>query len=276
MPNIFNYINYRRYLEDFYLEQKRRSKVVSYQYLANKAGFRSKSFIKLVIDGKKNLTPESITKINKVLCLTDKSFSYFCDIVAFDQAKALQERTLYFEKIATYNHRSTAQTVRTRHYEIYSKWYTNALREIVTTVDFKDDFEVLGNLLKPSISARMAREAVTLLVDLGFLEKQGSRYVQCDKLITTGDEVRSLAISNFHLQNLSLAANAIETVSSAGRDISCLVLGLSNEGFDQIKAEIQNFRKKLLAIAAAEKQIDRVYHVNFQAVPVSEVLNDKQ
>ncbi len=53
MPNIFNYMDYREFLEDFYDEQKSANKAFSYQYFANKAGFKSKSFIKLVIDGKK-------------------------------------------------------------------------------------------------------------------------------------------------------------------------------------------------------------------------------
>jgi uncharacterized protein (TIGR02147 family) len=140
--------------------------------------------------------------------------------------------------------------------------------------DFKGDFELLGKKLKPAISARKAREAVKLLVKLGFIEKKGSRYVQSDPLITTGDEVRSLAVSNFHIQNLVLSIGSIDTVKSSDRDISSLVMGLSGEGFRRVKDEIQQFRKKLLAIAAAETVIDRVYHVNFQAIPVSEDIHE--
>ncbi|NLE02187.1 MAG: TIGR02147 family protein [Fibrobacter sp.] len=75
MVNIFNYIDYREFLEDFYHEQKARNKAFSFQFFANKAGFKSKSFIKLVIDGKKNLTEESMEKLNNVLKLSEKSFS---------------------------------------------------------------------------------------------------------------------------------------------------------------------------------------------------------
>jgi uncharacterized protein (TIGR02147 family) len=276
MSNIYKYIDYREFLEDFYNEQKAENKAFSYQYFANKAGFKSKSFIKLVIDGKKNLTADSIQKLNNVLKLNDKSFSYFCDLIAFNQTSSIQQRNFYLEKLTQYNKRSAATMVLQQQYEIYSKWYYSALRELVVTLNFNDDFELLGKMLKPAISARKAREAIKLLVKLGFIKKSGEKYIQCDPIITTGDEVRSLAVSNFHLQNLALAISSIETVQSSSRDISCLVLGLSNEGFDLVKDEIRKFRKKLLEISAAQKMINRVYHISFQAIPVSEDIHENQ
>ncbi|MBN1601985.1 MAG: TIGR02147 family protein [Chitinispirillaceae bacterium] len=273
MANVFNFIDYREYLETFYNEQKGRNKAFSYQYFANKAGFKSKSFLKLVIDGKKNLSSDSIQKLNSILKLNGKSFSYFADLVAFNQAKSVQERNFFFDKIAQYNKRSSARTVLLQQYDIYSRWYYNAIRELVITIDFKDDFELLGKMLKPAISARKVSEAVKTLERLGFIEKKENRYIQCDPIITTGDEVRSLAISNFHIQNLVLAMSSIDTVPSSERDISCLVLGLSDESFGLVKNEIKKFRKKLLDIAASEKKVNRVYHINFQALPVSEVIN---
>lgn len=273
MANIFNFIDYREYLESFYDEQKGRNKAFSYQYFANKAGFKSKSFLKLVIDGKKNLSSDSIQKLNCVLKLSGKSFSYFSDLVAFNQAKSVQERNFYFDKIAQYNKRSSARTVLLQQYDIYSRWYYNAVRELIVAVDFKDDFELLGKMLKPAISARKVSEAVKTLERLGFIEKKENRYIQCDPIITTGDEIRSLAISNFHIQNLVLAMSSIDTVSSSERDISCLVLGLSDESFSLVKDEIKKFRKKLLDIASGEKKVNRVYHINFQAIPVSEVIH---
>jgi uncharacterized protein (TIGR02147 family) len=275
MLNIFNYIDYREFLENFYNEQKALNKVFSYQYFANKAGFKSKSFIKLVIDGKKNLTTDSIQKLNNVLKLNEKSFSYFCDLVAFNQTRSVQQRNFYLEKLTQYNKRSIATMILQQQYEIYSKWYYNAIRELVITLDFKDDFELLGKKLKPVISARKAREAVKLLLKLGLIEKSGDKYIQKDPVITTGDEVRSLAISNFHIQNLALAISSIETIQSSSRDISCLVLGLSEDGFNLVKEEIRKFRKKLLEIATAQTMINRVYHVSFQAIPVSEDLHEK-
>lgn len=274
MPNIYDYVDYRSFLKDFYKEQKSSIKAFSFKYIANKAGFKSKSFVKLVIDGKKNLTEDSINKLNTVLKLNDKAFSYFCDLVAFNQSPSVLHRNFYFEKIMQYNKRNAARKVISKQYEIYSRWYFNAIRELVTIMDFKEDYEMLGKMLKPSISERKAREAVDLLVKLGIIEKKEGKYIQCDPIITTGDEVRSLAVTNFHIENLAIAAKSIETVCSSHRDISCIVTGLSDEGFKLVKEEVQKFRKKILDIAALQTDVSYVYHLNFQILPVSERIDE--
>ena len=111
MPNIFKYMNFRDFLLAFYNEKKASNPAFSYQIFANKAGFKSKSFIKLVIDGKKNLSPESTAKINKVLKLKDKSFSYFEDLIAFNQAESLEMRNYFFERLISYNKRNPARMI---------------------------------------------------------------------------------------------------------------------------------------------------------------------
>jgi len=275
MVNVFRYLDYREFLEDFYREKKMLNPHFSFQVFAAAAGFRSKSFIKLVIDGKKNLTSASMEKINRALKLADKPFSYFKDCVEFNQANTLQLRNFYFEKLLSYNKRSNARVMLQDQYDFYVKWYHNTVRELACARNFKGDFEMLGRMIRPAISARKARQSVELLEKLGLIRRTGAGgYAQSDAIITTGPEVRSLAVQNFHQQNLFIAGQSIETVPSSEREISCLVLGLSAEGADRIKGEIQKFQARLLKIAEHEKSVHRVYHCNFQLFPTSEPIND--
>lgn len=276
MKKIFAYLNYREYLEDYYLQKKRDNPHFSYQLFADKAGFKSRSFLKLVIDGKKNLSEKSLEKVKNALPLEGKQWDYFCDLVYFNQAKKLEVRNSYFQKLVSYNPRSKSKIILQEQFDFYEKWYHNTIREIVTTVDIGDDFEKLARLVKPRITPRMARLSVQLLLRLGFIRKENGRYVQCDSVISTGDDVQSLAVQNFHHQNNNLAGESIETTPSAERDISCLVLGLSEKGFESVRDEIRSFRKRLLAIANAEKSVERVYHVNFNLFPTSEVLDEER
>lgn len=276
MKKVFNYLNYREFLEDYYLWKKQVNPHFSYQLFADKAGFKSRSFLKLVIDGKKNLSEKSLDKIQNALELPEKEWSYFCDLVFFNQAKKLEVRNSYFQKLMQYNPQSKSKIILQNKYDFYEKWYHNTIREIVTTVDIGDDFDRLAKLVKPRITARMARLSVQLLMRLGFIRKENGRYVQCDSVISTGDDVQSLAVQNFHVQNALLAGESIDTTPSHERDISCLVLGLSEKGYEEIRTEIRAFRKKLLTIADAEKRVDRVYHVNFSLFPTSEALDAEE
>jgi uncharacterized protein (TIGR02147 family) len=113
-----------------------------------------------------------------------------------------------------------------------------------------------------------------LLIKLGLIRKAENGYEQTDTVLTTGNEVRSLAIQNFHLQNLMLAGDSITTSKSSERDISTLVVGISEESFAKIKNEIQQFRSKLLDLIKNDQKIKRTYHINFQFFPTSELINE--
>lgn len=277
MPEIYEYLDYREFLRDYFNAQKAKSPYFSYKYLANKAGFKSKSFFHEVLNGKKNLSRDSIFALRNVLGLTDKAFSYFELLVAFNQAVDHKQKDHFFHQLVGYNSRNKARLFTRAQYEVCSHWYHMTIREVATIADFKEDYERLGKMLHPSISARKARQSIRLLLKLGLLRKSGKngRYEQTDRLVTTGDEVHSLAVHNFHLQNMALAAESIDTVPRRQRDISSVVLGLSAEGFETVKTEIQKFRKKLLEISEKENGINKVYHANFQIFPTTRDIDDE-
>lgn len=269
MPVVYNYLNYREFIRDFYREQKAKNPSYSYQVMANRAGFKSKSFFAEVISGRKNLSRNSIFSIAKLLGLTGKAFSCFEALVAFNQAASHDQKYHFFEKLSEFNRRNKGRQVLREQYEFYSRWYHHTIRELITIIDFKEDYALLGRLVQPSISPGQARESVRLLIDLGLVHKRGSRYVAADNIITTGDEVRSVAVTNFHLQNLRCAAQSIESCSCEDRDISSIVASLSTRGFTTVKEEIRKFRKKLLSIVDSDKGQNRVFHINFQLFPTS-------
>jgi uncharacterized protein (TIGR02147 family) len=272
MPNIFEYMDYREYLEDYYLDRKRENPGFSFQVFANIAGFRSKSFIKEVIDGKKRLTKESAEKFNNVLKLGEKAFSYFLDLIELEHADSLDKKNYYLEKLQGYSQRNSAKIIKQQQYDFYAHWYHNTIREILVHFDFKEDYALLGRMVKPNISGRKARQSVELLIDLGLIKKTKTGYVQTDTVISTGNTIWSLAIQNFHLQNMAIAASSIETVPRPERDISSIVVGLSEKGFETYKAEIEKVRSRLLQLAEKERNVEKVYHVNFQMFPTSGVL----
>ncbi len=273
MPRIYDYFNYRDFINDFYLENKEQNRSFSFQYFADRTGFKSKSFIKLVIDGKKNLTLDSINKINKVLKLREKAFSYFCILVKFNQSSSSKERDKYFNRLLDYNKRNPAKILLRDKYEFYSKWYHNTLRELITFKDFKDDYTKIGKMVHPPLTVKIVKESINLLKRLKLIKKTPNGYIQTDSIISTGNEVRSQAVQSFHKQNLELASNSIDLTLSPQRDISSVVLGLSEKGFKEIKDEVQQFRKRLLKIAQKDKKINKVYHINVQLFPTSKSID---
>jgi uncharacterized protein (TIGR02147 family) len=87
--------------------------------------------------------------------------------------------------------------------------------------------------------------------------------------VTAGDEVMSVALLHFHRQSLDLAKRAIERYPADRRDISGVTMSLSRAGFDKLKAEIQDFRKRVMLIAEQDADEDGVYQLNLQLYPLS-------
>ena len=270
MPDIFAYSDSRLFLKGYYAEQKKAQPSFSYQYFANKTGLKSKTFIYKVITGQKNLSKGAIFAVAQAMGLKKKEIEYFEAMVHFTQAKTEREREFYFNHLQAFGKHHASAQIRQDQYTYFSKWYYPALREIVTFLDFKEDYKLLARTLNPPISTPQAKNAVRLLLELGLIKRMTSgRYCQTDKSLTTGDQVQSLAVAAFQKENLRLAAEAINRHKRQHRDISTLTAGISDAGFQRIKEEVAAFRKRLAEIIEKDEPADRVYQINFQVFPLS-------
>lgn len=270
MVQVFDYFDYRKFLKDWFAAKKQEHAQYSFRVMADQCGFKSKSFLAHVMEGKANLSDNSLFSLGRALKLSSKEFSYFASLVRFNQARDQRQREQYFQELLRAGARRKARTMLEHEYEFYSKWYHNTIRELVTMVDFGEDYAALGRMLVPPISAVKARRSVELVLRLGLIEKEGERYRVTDKILQTGDDIRSVAVTSFHRQNLEIAGSALDQYPVDEREISCVVGGMSDECFAQVKTEIQEFRKRIVSIISNDtRKAKRVYHVNFQCFPTA-------
>jgi uncharacterized protein (TIGR02147 family) len=269
MPSIFEYLDYRKFLRDFYNDKKRKNPHFSYQVWANNAGFRSKSYFPEIISGKKNVADDAVDTIAQSIGLEGKSFAYFETLIAFNQAKTHEQKTRSLARLTEFNRRSSARLLVRDQHDFYRQWYHHTVRELVVMHDIGSDWERLASLVVPVIKPSQAKASVKLLLRLGLIRKKGKRFELVDSVVTSGDEVRSIAVTEFHLQNLDIAKKAVTGCPSEERDISCVAAALSPQGYMAIKEEVRRFREKLVAIVEKDIKQDRVYHVNIQLYPTS-------
>jgi uncharacterized protein (TIGR02147 family) len=272
MPTIFDYTDFRKFLRDFYREQKKAHPWYSYALLAKKAGLRSKGHVSGILNGNQNLSKTSIFRFADACGMNEKEFAYFEALVAFNQSDNPKQHRHFFNKVMEFNIRDKTRQRLIDQFEFYSEWYHNTIRELATWFDFRENFVVLSKMLKPAITPDQARNSVKLLLRLGLLRKTGNRYEQSCPNITTGNEVRDIAVVHFHSQNLQLASESIHRCNQNDRDISCIVAGLSKGNIAQVKTEIQKFRRRLIEIINRDNTStpEAVYHINIQFFPTSE------
>ena len=276
MNSLFEYMNYREYLRDYYAEKKKEHAFYSFRLFAQKAGFASPNFFKLVIDGKRNISKESAFRFSKALGHAKKEAEYFENLVFFNQSKTLEEKNAYLANLMKFRKNLDPKKIEQSEYVYYSAWYIPVVRELVIAMDFYDDFKKLGRAVVPAISAPEAEKAVKLLLQLGYIRKNGGgHYEQSAVFLTTGPAVRSLAVANFHKAMMQRASESLERFPAHERDVSCLTLGVSESTLSTMISRIAEFRRELLALTESDTRMSKIVQVNFQLFPLSINLDDK-
>ena len=274
---VFDYLNYRDFLRDAYVELKEKQRGFSYRWFARRCGMSSPNFLKLVIDDRRNLGPESAGRFAQALDLGQQETDFFLELVAFNQATSAHEKNLHYDRIGKYRKHRAVKRLERKAFDYLSHWYYPAIRELVSCDGFVDDPAVIARQLRPQLTEAEARRALNDLVRLGVLRRDESgRLQQGEPLLSTGPEVRSLAVGNFHRQMIQRASDSIETVESAEREISALTVALSKDGFRVFKEKIQKLRAELLELSADESEPTRVVQFNFQAFPLATTEEPKE
>lgn len=269
-PSVYTYTDYRCFLKDLFAFKKAQDPAYSYRCFSMRAGFASPNFLKLVIDGDRNLTNESVAKVAKGFGLKKQEREYFENLVYMNQASSHEERNHYYRKMMALKVNTPVKRIEKACYEYFSRWYYPAIREIVTFGEQNLTAGEIASLLVPEVSEKEAERALHVLLDIGLIRKDDEgRWVQCDKALSTGPETQMLNVANFHREMIRLAGESLERYQASERDISALTLSLPRKQVERVRQRIIAFRRELLALACSDDAADQVIQVNFQMFPLT-------
>ncbi len=269
--NVFEYLDYREYLRDFYVDRKATEYGFSYRAFSKRAGLRSTNYLKLVMDGERNLTSDMAVQFARACGLEDRAADYFCELVAFNQAATAHERNRCYARLTRFKQYRSIHRLDVAQAAYHANWYLPAIRELVSRPDFQEDPKWIGRTLKPRIAAAEAQSALDTLNELGLLTRDDrGRLCQAQSLVSTGPGPLGHHVVNYHRSMLERAAAAIDEVPREEREISSLTLCVSHEVLLDLKERIREFRRELLQLAELGGPPERVVQLNFQLFPLSE------
>ncbi len=265
-PVIYNYFDYRTFLDDLYKYKKNISKHFSYRSFSKKAGFVASNFLKLVTTGRRNLTSQSIGKVAKGFGLTKQERDFFENLVFMNQAGSHDEKNYYYQKMMISKGFTRLHKLEKEKYEYFSKWYYPAIREVLTLGKRNYSPKQIASMLKPQITPIEVQGAVKLLEKLKLVKKDSSgRWEKSDMAIGTEREVQSLTITKYHKEMLKRSADALDILPADQRDISAVTLSIKRKKMEDLKKILNKCRQELIDLACDDKKSDQVVQVNFQA-----------
>ena len=145
------------------------------------------------------------------------------------------------------------------------------VRELAARADFAADPRWIKAQIRPTISVAQARAALGTLLKLGLLvhDEATGRLVRGEPTLTTGHEVRSVAVRAYHRQMIEQAALALEAVPPESRDISALTVCVRASSIGELKQRVHRFREEMLDLCDREESPEQVYQLNIQLFPLT-------
>ena len=269
LEHLFDYDDFRKFMQDYFEEQKKMRSVFSHRFFAAKAGFSSSSYCLNVIRGRFNLTPKSIEKISKAMDFEPLQKEYFEALVQYNQAQQVDERDQAWKQILQIRKQIEFTHVTTREQAYFSKWYYPVIRELAADSQWHGDYRILARSLTPQITTEEARDAVKNLLEWGLLRKlDDGRYVQTSQMLDAA-EIPPIALRQIRREYIQHAIGAVESMPKDERFAAFTTLAMSESSYNYAVEVLEEARKKIIARASNDTNVERVYEMMLVAFPMS-------
>lgn len=268
------YTDFREFLKDFY--QERKPYGFTFREFSKLAGYSSPVFLKLVIEGKANLSEVGTERVANATGLASTDAEYFRILVAMNQSKDTEQKKALFKELRSIAKANKVKIVGEDQYDYYESWISPVLREALPHMAKSKASEVADALTFKSSAAEI-RKSIQVLLNAGLLSQNADgSFAQTDQKISTGNlEMPSLAVRDMHRQMGELAVRALDTIPVEERDISGLTLGVPESVLPRLRAEIADFRRRISNIVTESPETDRVYRLNVQLFPLTKKLSSQ-
>lgn len=249
---------------------------------AGAAGFSAHSFLTNVLHGRRSLTVESADKVARGLGLSPDEGDYLGLLVRFEAARTTAEKNDIFDRMRSRIPKDITQRISSELFDILCEPHVFTIREMAVLPDFQENPDWIAQKLNPRIKPRQAKLALALLLRTGLLKRDTTgKLVQANPDLTTGPEIRSLAVCLYHKKILEMAAASIDETPAPLRDLSSLTLNISKSEFDFVKRRMTEFRAEILDFLKAKraeagenssKEMERtLYYLNLQFFNAMEI-----
>ena len=273
MKPIIEYTDFRKFMRDFYEERKRCS-AFSWREFSKIAGFSSPSYMKVVCDGNSKLSRIGVERTGAAMGLAGFEMDYFRAMVKFGQAEVESKKVAAYEEMLSIAKVYKVRVLEGDLFEFYDTWRNPVLRELAPLMPGATPGE-LAKMCYPEVSAQEVQESLAFLTKAGLLKKTEGKLVQSETSVKGSNDATRLAMSGMHRMMSQLATPALE-LPVEERNFSGVTMGLSRESYSKIENLLDEFRRKIIAVAAEEKNVEQVYRLNLQLFPLTKNVKERE
>lgn len=278
-PSLSDYMDFRLFLADFYHFKKDSTKQslrpYNYAVFSAAADIKSPNYLKMIIEGKRNLSMDMVAKFAKACGLNKAQSDEFKLLVTFNQAEDPADRNYALKQLSEYRVQQKLKRGEfdRKVFEKVPNWIGWIIYALVDQEGVSFETSKLKDLLRGKASESEIDQALKNLLISGELQKDPET-----GLITKGkpteapDEIPSALIRQLQMQLMYLGLESLYQDKATEREFGSLTLSLTAAEFEELKFKLRQMRKALHkenTIARMASKGERVYQLNLQLFPVS-------
>lgn len=279
-PKVSESMDYRQFLESFYLYKRELTKSdlrpYSYAMFSAAANIKSPNYLRMIIEGKRNLSPEMIGKFAKAMGLNKEETQDFRLLVLYNQATDPAERNILLKELA--DHR-VGQKIKTgeidkKQFERIPSWITWILYAMIDQENVKFQVNELRELLRKKASTDEIQEALKSLIVSGEVEQNEvtGALQKTHSLIENAEEIPVALVRKLQAQLMYLGMESLFQDSPTEREFGTATLSLTQAEFEELKFKLRQLRKAVQKDNSVKRMTskgERVYQMNLQLFPVT-------
>lgn len=268
MATVYAHTDYRRFLREWYAEEKAKRPHLSFRWIEQKTA-TDHSLLSKIFAGERHVSSTRVPQLVDLVGLAGLEADYFRLLVQYGKAKSAKEAQHCFAKLAELR-RVAPVPLEESQSGFWDSWVNVAVRALVGCGRFRDDFDGMGAMLHPRVPGARVRKALATLSELGFVEHDDDGFWRIREPFVKGvSTAQGRSLRHFHRQTLLLAADSVEGLTPDLRDFSSVTVSIPRSGYDEIRGIVKDFRSRVLTAVSRMSDPDRVYQVSVQMVPLA-------
>ncbi|MCB0385756.1 MAG: TIGR02147 family protein, partial [Bdellovibrionales bacterium] len=278
-PVLSEYTDFRQFLSDFYEFKKKTlsSAVRPYSYAAFSASadIKSPNYLKLIIEGQRNLSMDMVKKFARALGLSKEEAREFKALVLYGQARDPLERNRYLKALSELRVKKQIRSgeINTEAWDKVPGWVSWVIYALADQRGVDFDPVQLRRTLRDRVSVDEIKRAIDLLLESGELKRNEEGEITKGRELVNGYESIPVAmVRKIQAELIYLGLESLFQDDPTEREVGALTMALTKEEFEKIKFEVRQLKKRLLKdikVSRSQSKGERVYQLNIQLFPVS-------
>ncbi|PWU20947.1 MAG: TIGR02147 family protein [Bdellovibrio sp.] len=273
-------MDFRQYLLDFYKFRRNQTRhqlrPYSYSHFAAAANIKSPNYLKMIIDGKRNLSEDMIGKFARAMNLNKSQATEFRLLVLFNQSADPAERNLLLKDLSDFRVQGKIKRgeLDRKSFEKLPSWVAWVIYAMIDQQGVSFDSENLRVLLRGKVKPDEIESALKSLIEAGEVEVEEAtgRLRKTRSLVDSPEDIPVALIRKLQAQLMLLGLESLYQDSPTEREFGTLTLALTASEFEEIRFKLRQLRKQIHkenSIRRMTNQGERVYQLNLQLFPVT-------